>query len=62
MDKLTSHEVIAPFRVTNNLPGVRSAASGIADIATRLDYTRIEIGYEATGMLWIPFHRRMSTE
>ncbi|NTV09941.1 MAG: efflux RND transporter permease subunit, partial [Zoogloea sp.] len=29
--------------------------------ATRLGYTRIEIGYEATGMLWIPFHRFLTT-
>ena len=26
-----------------------------------MGYTRIEIGWEATGMLWIPFHRILST-
>jgi hypothetical protein len=61
MDKLTSDEVIAPFNVTNNLPGAQSAASRLAEVATQLGYTRIEIGYEATGMLWIPFHRFLST-
>jgi transposase len=61
LDKLTNDEVIAPFRVTNNLPGAQVAATRIADVATQLNYTRIEIGYEATGMLWIPFHRFLST-
>jgi transposase len=61
VDKLTSDEVIAPFNVANNLPGAQSAASRLAEIATRLGYSRIEIGCEATGMLWIPFHRFLST-
>ncbi len=57
VDKLTSDQVIASFDVANNLPGAQAATSRLADVATRLGYTRIEIGYEATGMLWIPFHR-----
>lgn len=61
VDKLTSDEVIAPFRVTNNLPGAQAAATAIAARATEQGYTRIEIGYEATGMLWLPFHRFLST-
>jgi len=61
VDKLTSDEVIAPFNVANNLPGAQSAASRLAEVATRLGYTRIQIGCEATGMLWIPFHRFLST-
>jgi hypothetical protein len=61
VDKLTSDEVIAPFNVANNLPGAQSAASRLAEVATRSGYTRIEIGCEATGMLWIPFHRFLST-
>jgi transposase len=61
VDKLTSDEVIALFRVTNNLPGAQSAAATIAADAARMGYSRIEIGYEATGMLWIPFHRFLST-
>ncbi|MFN2284930.1 MAG: IS110 family transposase [Anaerolineae bacterium] len=61
VDKLTEEEIIAPFNVANNLPGAQSAASRLAEVATQLGYTRIEIGCEATGMLWIPFHRFLST-
>ena len=57
VDKADGHEVTDHFRVTNNLPGAQAAATAIAELATRLGYTRIEIGWEATGMLWIPFHR-----
>jgi hypothetical protein len=34
VDKLTSDKVIAPFSVTNNLPGTQVAATRIADVAT----------------------------
>ena len=62
VDKALGHEVVERFRVTNNLPGAQLAAATIAEAATELGYTRIEIGCEATGMLWIPFHRYLSTE
>jgi len=61
VDKVTGEEVIAPSKVTNNLPGARTSALRIASVAERLGYTRIEIGYEATGLLWLPFHRFLST-
>jgi transposase len=61
IDKLTEDEIIAPFNITNNLPGAQSAASRLAEVATELGYARIEIGCEATGMLWIPFHRFLDT-
>lgn len=60
VDKLTGEEVIAPFRVTNNLPGAQTAVTIIAENAIARGYTHIEIGYEATGMLWLPFHRFLS--
>jgi transposase len=60
VDKAESHEVCERFRVTNNLPGAQAAATAIAAIAESLGYSRIEIGWEATGMLWIPFHRYLS--
>ena len=57
VDKAESHEVCERFHVTNNLPGAQAAATTIAGIAASLGYAHIEIGWEATGMLWIPFHR-----
>jgi transposase len=60
VDKADGHQVADRFRVTNNLPGAQAAATTIAELATRLGFTRVEIGWEATGMLWIPFHRYLS--
>jgi transposase len=61
VDKALGHEVLERFRVTNNLPGAQRAAATIAQTAMDLGYARIEIGWESTGMLWIPFHRYLST-
>ena len=61
VDKASGQEVIERFRVTNNLPGAESAATIIAQAATHLGYTHIEIAWEATGMLWLPFHRFLAT-
>jgi len=60
VDKAEGHEVCERFHVTNNLPGAQAAATTIAAIAASLGCTRIEIGWEATGMLWIPFHRYLN--
>jgi transposase len=60
VDKADGHEVVERFRVTNNLPGAQAAATTLAELATHLGYQRAEIGWEATGMLWIPFHRYLS--
>jgi len=57
VDKADGHAVSEHFCATNNLPGAQAAATTIAETAARLGFTRIEIGWEATGMLWIPFHR-----
>lgn len=59
--KADGHEVIQRFRVTNNLPGAQSAMTTIAQTATQGGYTHVEIGWEATGLLWVPFHRVLST-
>ena len=50
VDKADGHEVVQRFRVTNNLPGAQSAAATIAQTATQGGYTRVEIGWEATGL------------
>ena len=60
VDKADGRQVADRFRVTNNLPGAQAAATTIAELATRLGFTRVEVGWEATGMLWIPFHRYLS--
>jgi len=60
VDKADGQKVAERFRVTNNLPGAQAATTIISEVATRLGYTRIEIAWEATGMLWIPFHRYLS--
>ncbi|UCC76361.1 MAG: IS110 family transposase [Anaerolineales bacterium] len=61
VDKASEEEVIERFRVTNNLPGAQLAITVIAQVALQRGYSRIEIGWEATGMLWIPFHRALGT-
>ena len=61
VDKADGHEVTDCFQVTNNLPGAQDAATAIADVAAQHGYSHIEIAWEATGMLWIPFHRFLST-
>jgi hypothetical protein len=37
-------------------------AATVAQAAEAMGYVRVEIGWEATGMLWIPFHRYLSTD
>ena len=61
VDKLSGHEVIESFSVANNVPGAQSALTTIARVAAQMGYTRIDIGWEATGMLWIAFHRTLGT-
>jgi transposase len=61
VDKSDGHEVCQRFHVPNNLPGAQAAATAIAQAATQGGYTRIEIAWEATGLLWVPFHRFLST-
>jgi hypothetical protein len=61
VDKANGHEVIERFRVTNNLPGAQLAVKIIAAAATELGCGWLAIGWEATGMLWIPFHHYLST-
>ena len=57
VDQADGHEVIPRLRVTNNLPGAEAAAAALAEAASSGGYTHLQIGWEATGMLWIPFHR-----
>ena len=61
VDKASGQEVLKRFSVTNNLPGARSAAATIAQTATDLGYTNLEIAWEATGLLWLPFYRFLAS-
>jgi transposase len=61
VDQASGHEVLERFRVTNNRPGAQAAATNIVQAATQGGYSRIEIGWEATGLFWVPFHRFLST-
>jgi transposase len=61
VDKASGHEVIERFHVTNNRPGAQAAVVTIARTAARLGYTHVEIAWEATGMLWLPFHCFLAT-
>jgi transposase len=51
---------VTPAAPTRSLSWATRSATTIAQLARRLGYTRIEIGWESTGMLWIPFHRHLS--
>ena len=62
VDKASGHQVLERLSVTNNLPGAQLLAATIAQAATQLGYVRIEVGWEATGMLWIPFHRYLRSD
>jgi transposase len=61
VDKADGHEVIDRFRVINNRPGAEAAVTVVAQTATELGYRHLQIGWEATGMLWIPFHRYLAS-
>lgn len=60
IDKAEGYEVLERFRVTNNLPGSQAVMTTLADTATPLGYTRLEVGWEATGLLWLPFHQQLT--
>lgn len=59
VDQADGHEVLERFRVTNNLPGCQTALTTLAQTATQHGYTRLQIGWEATGLLWLPFHQQL---
>jgi transposase len=59
VDQTDGHEVLERFRVTNNLPGCQTALTTLAQTATQQGYARLQIGWEATGLLWLPFHQQL---
>jgi hypothetical protein len=61
VDKANDHEVIKAFRVTANLPRAEARATVIVQVAANVGDTRLQIGSESTGILWIPFHRYLTS-
>lgn len=61
VDKSSGSEVCSRFQEPNNRPGAQAIARRIAQIATEGGFTHIEMAWEATGLLWVPFHRLLST-
>jgi transposase len=59
VDQVDGHEVLERFRVTNNLPGCQTALTTLAQTATQQGYARLQVGWEATGLLWLPFHQQL---
>jgi len=59
IDQADGHEVLERFRVPNNLPGSQTAITTLADTARQLSYTHLAVGWEATGLLWLPFHQQL---
>ena len=50
VDKTDGHEVLARFRVSNNLPGCHTVLMTLAQTAVQRGFTRLAIGWEATGL------------
>jgi transposase len=59
VDQADGHEVLERFRVTNNLPGCQTALTTLAQTARQQGYTCLQLGWEATGLLWLPFHQQL---
>ena len=59
IDQADGHEVLERFRVPNNLPGSQAAITRLTDTARQLGYTHLAVGWEATGLLWLPFHQQL---
>lgn len=56
LDKQTEREVHPRLRVPNNRPGADQLITTLAAFLTQQGYTHLELGWEATGLLWLPFY------
>jgi transposase len=56
LDKQTEREVHPRLRVPNNRPGADQLVSTLTTYLTEQGYTHLELGWEATGLLWLPFY------
>jgi transposase len=55
LDKQTEREVHPRLRVPNNRPGADQLIVTLSTFLMEQGYTHLELGWEATGLLWLPF-------
>lgn len=56
LDKQTEREVHPRLRVPNNRPGADQLILTLSTFLMEQGYTHLELGWEATGLLWLPFY------
>ncbi len=56
LDKQTEREVHPQLRVPNNRPGADQLITTLARFLTEQGYTQLALGWEATGLLWLPLY------
>jgi hypothetical protein len=54
VDKHTEAEVRARLSVPNNRPGAEQLIATLVETLQTHGYTHLELGWEATGLLWLP--------
>jgi hypothetical protein len=54
VDKHTEAEVRARLSVPNNRPGAEQLIATLVETLQTHGYTHLELGREATGLLWLP--------
>jgi hypothetical protein len=56
LDKQAEAEVHPRLRVSNNRPGADQFLATLTQILGEHHYMRLELGWEATGLLWLPLY------
>jgi transposase len=56
VDKLTEAEVQPRLTIPNNRPGADHLLSVLTRLLSEHGYTQLQLGWEATGLLWLPFY------
>jgi hypothetical protein len=56
LDKVAEAELRPPLRVPNNRTGADHLITVLSQTLCAHGYTRLELGWEATGLLWLPLY------
>jgi transposase len=56
VDKQTEAEVQPRLTIPNNRPGADQLLTVLTRLLTEHGYTQLQLGWEATGLLWLPFY------